>query len=62
MSKRKRVSVCCGAPVRGERAYSPRQKFFTCSKCGQWPVETKIIFEEGEENGERNSGKEREAI
>ena len=63
MSKRKRVSVCCGAPVIGEVwPQNPNRKYFTCSKCKLWPCEVKIVLEEGEKNGERNSGAKHKAI
>lgn len=40
---RKRVSVCCGAPVKAERGNKTCCPYYVCEACGLWPVEVKII-------------------
>ncbi len=45
---RKRVSVCCGAPLNVETWISKtKRQVFTCTACGLWPAEVQIIHFEG---------------
>jgi len=45
---RKRVSVCCGAPLKVETWVSKtKRQVLTCTACGLWPAEVRIINLEG---------------
>jgi len=58
MSKRKRVSECCGAPVIGGASpHNPKQKYYTCSACHFWPVELIIVEEDKDERKRDTSNK-----